>query len=82
MARLGKRERTAMRSKKLDRDQTINRNLSNPIERVFGRLPSSCARDTLLGGTHTMGFHSSSIRGHKASGTARSQRWARDGFKD
>lgn len=80
--RPGKRERLALREAQMARKSIVNTNLSNPIERVYGALTSSANRNTLLGGTHTMGFHSSSIRGHKASGLARSQRWARDGFSD
>lgn len=80
--RPGKRERLALREAQMARKSIVNANLSSPIERIFGKLTSSANRDTLLGGTHTMGFHSSSIRGHKAGGRAVHQRRARDGYSD
>ena len=68
--RPGKRERMALRAAQVARKDIVSRNLSNPIERVYGALTSSANRGTLLGGTHTMGFHSSSIRGHKEGNRA------------
>ena len=92
--RPGKHERMALRAEQLARKATVSRNLSNPVNTpTFARIDrdgplvqivsagkSSANRDTLLGGSHTTGFHSSSIRGHKAGERSVSQLFARDGF--
>lgn len=79
--RPGKRERLQLREAQMARKAIVNANLQSPIERVYGNLTSSANRDTLLSGTHTVGFHSSSIRGHNERGSSHSQRWARDVYK-
>lgn len=75
--RPGKREREALRLAQANRKAIVSANLSNPVERNFYSAHSSASRDTLRGNTHTMGFHSSSIRGHKEGGKpSRCERWA------
>lgn len=92
-SRPGKRERLALREAQMARKQIINANLSNPVERdtwstatksgnIVRGYSSTSSRDSLMGGTHTTGFHSSSIRGHNERGSSHSQRWAKDGFND
>lgn len=91
--RIGRHERKALEAAKAADKAKINQNLSSPLPvetwskadrrgNIVMGYQSTTSRNNLLTGTHTMGFHSSSIRGHKAGGTAHSQRWARDGFKD
>jgi len=74
--RPGKRERKALKAAQAQRKAIISANLSNPkpVETwsnvtksghmVMG-YNSTCAKSNLLGNSHTRGFHSSSIRGHR-----------------
>lgn len=75
--RPGKRERKVLREAQMSRKAIISANLQSPVERNFYGSHSSASRNTLLGNTHTMGFHSSSIRGHKEGAkTSRCERWS------
>ena len=91
--RPGKHERMKLRAEQSERKATVSRNLSRPVTldtwstatksgNLVRGYTSTASRDSLLGGTHTTGFHSSSIRGHKAGERSVSQRFARDGFRD